>query len=307
MSSTMAEEVPPTLPFELERRVFETAAFSRPVSVPAMMLVAWRVKLWVEPLLYRTLVFTESNRLLDSLPVLTQEMFKRIVRTKPILLRDAVRNVMIRYEGYVYEADVADIVHACLGIENLNFEINPSTDLGMGEYGLDESYITGIQTLPLRRMHCDLLQLFDWAIGQPSRLSLFTHLTHLDLFYWFNQANSTAEARTRLGDLPQLTHLSVPSHTSNSGTPILAHLLDVCKSLRALIVLAAPLTPPTDEIAFLAENDVRFVTVWPHDRIADWQRGALTGIDYWTRADEHIARRLSGEVDRRMFHLAGEF
>ncbi|KAJ7211981.1 hypothetical protein C8J57DRAFT_1399068 [Mycena rebaudengoi] len=268
MSSTMAEEVPPTLPFELERRVFETAAFSRPVSVPAMMLVAWRVKLWVEPLLYRTLVFTESNRLLDSLPVLTQEMFKRIVRTKPILLRDAVRNVMIRYEGYVYEADVADIVHACLGIENLNFEIKP-------EY-------------------------------RPSAL-LFTHLTHLDLFYWFNQANSTAEARTRLGDLPQLTHLSVPSHTSNSGTPILAHLLDVCKSLRALIVLAAPLTPPTDEIAFLAENDVRFVTVWPHDRIADWQRGALTGIDYWTRADEHIARRLSGEVDRRMFHLAGEF
>jgi hypothetical protein len=40
-------------------------------------------------------------------------------------------------------------------------------------------------------------------------------------------------------------------------TPILAHLLDVRKSLRALVVLATPPTPPTEEMAFLAENDVR--------------------------------------------------
>jgi hypothetical protein len=120
--------------------------------------------------------------------------------------------------------------------------------------------------------------------------------------YWFDQAaNSAPEApklHTRLGELPQLTHLSVPSHASNSDTPILAHLLDVCIFLRALVALEAPPTPPTEEIAFLAENDVRFVTVWPHDVIADRQRGVLTGIDYWARADKHIAWRLSGEVDR---------
>jgi hypothetical protein len=138
-------------------------------------------------------------------------------------------------------------------------------------------------------------------MGQPFRISSLTHLTHLDLLYWFDQAaNSAPEARklhTRLGELPQLTHLSVPSHTSNSDTSILAHLLDVCKSLRALVVLEAP-TPPTEEMMFLAENDVRFVTVWPHDGIADWQRSVLTGIDFWARADEHITRRLSDEVDR---------
>jgi hypothetical protein len=45
------------------------------------------------------------------------------------------------------------------------------------------------------------------------------------------------------------------------------------------------------------------MAVWPHDGIADWQRGVLAGIDYWVRADEHIGRRLSGEVDRESYLL----
>jgi hypothetical protein len=197
---------------------------------------------------------------------------------------------MIHNDGFVYESDVAIIVHACPGIENLTFEI----DGGHTDIGTDESYITGIQTLPLRRIHCNLLQL----TFRNSQISQFTHLTHLDLFHWYDFIN--IGMLTPLGDLPQLTHLSVPS---NSDTPILAHLLDMCKSLRALVVFEAPPTLPTLEMEILAENDVRFVTVWPHDGIADWQRGALTGIDYWARADKHIARRLSGEVDRESHRL----
>ncbi|KAJ7110775.1 hypothetical protein C8R43DRAFT_161205 [Mycena crocata] len=37
------------------REIFEAAACSRPASVPKFMLVASHVKLWVEPLLYRTM------------------------------------------------------------------------------------------------------------------------------------------------------------------------------------------------------------------------------------------------------------
>jgi hypothetical protein len=46
MSSAMPDEVPPILSLELERRIFETAALSRPVSIPAMMRVARRVNHW---------------------------------------------------------------------------------------------------------------------------------------------------------------------------------------------------------------------------------------------------------------------
>jgi hypothetical protein len=77
--------------------------------------------------LYRTLVFTNSKRLLDGFPFLNQGIFERLVRTKPALLRDTVRNVMVHYERYVYEAEVADIVQAFPGIENMNFAVTVNT------------------------------------------------------------------------------------------------------------------------------------------------------------------------------------
>jgi hypothetical protein len=36
----------PVLPIELERQIFEICASSRPVLIPKLMLVAWRVKQW---------------------------------------------------------------------------------------------------------------------------------------------------------------------------------------------------------------------------------------------------------------------
>ena len=36
----------PRLPVELERKVFELAAHSRPKSIPTLLLVAHRVKIW---------------------------------------------------------------------------------------------------------------------------------------------------------------------------------------------------------------------------------------------------------------------
>jgi hypothetical protein len=36
----------PILPTELERQIFELCALSRPVRIPKLMLVAWRVKEW---------------------------------------------------------------------------------------------------------------------------------------------------------------------------------------------------------------------------------------------------------------------
>ncbi|KAJ7853409.1 hypothetical protein B0H13DRAFT_2580658 [Mycena leptocephala] len=215
-------EVSPTLPLELECRIFETAVLSRPVSIPAMRHVMWHVKHWLEPLLYRLLVFTDSKRLLERFLFLNQGIFKHLMRTKPALLCDTICNVMVCYEQYIYEAEVAN-----------------------------EPHITRIQALPLRCIHCDLVELIHSAMAQPFRISSLTHFTHLGLLYWFDQAaNSVPEAcklHTRLRELPQLTHLSVPSHTSDSDTPILAHLLDICKSLWALIVLEA-LTLQTEEM-----------------------------------------------------------
>ncbi|KAJ6516533.1 hypothetical protein C8R47DRAFT_1063238 [Mycena vitilis] len=51
------------LPAELERYVFEQVALSRTVAIPRLLRVAQRVKIWIEPLLYRTIVVnTRSKR-----------------------------------------------------------------------------------------------------------------------------------------------------------------------------------------------------------------------------------------------------
>ncbi|KAJ7818737.1 hypothetical protein B0H13DRAFT_2313689 [Mycena leptocephala] len=46
----------PTLPRELEKIIFEMAALKHPLSMPSMVRVAQRVKIWIEPQLYKVLM-----------------------------------------------------------------------------------------------------------------------------------------------------------------------------------------------------------------------------------------------------------
>ncbi|KAJ6534252.1 hypothetical protein B0H19DRAFT_1185616 [Mycena capillaripes] len=52
----------PRLPPELECRIFEAVALAHPTKIPQLMLVAWRVKEWVEPLLYHVIFLTDVSR-----------------------------------------------------------------------------------------------------------------------------------------------------------------------------------------------------------------------------------------------------
>ncbi|KAJ6463149.1 hypothetical protein C8R47DRAFT_1202082 [Mycena vitilis] len=51
----------------------------------------------------------------------------------------------------------------------------------------------------------------------------------------------------------------------------------------------------------LAE-DVRFVSMVSDD----WVMGALAGVDYWTRAEDFIAKRRSGEINSLEYFVDGE-
>ncbi|KAJ6521621.1 hypothetical protein DFH09DRAFT_1424685 [Mycena vulgaris] len=85
----------PTLPPELEQHIFELAAISRPACIPTLMLVARRVKHWVEPLLYRTVVI--GFQPIPDLPGGGNPYaFADMVRTSSLaLLRDKTRNLML--------------------------------------------------------------------------------------------------------------------------------------------------------------------------------------------------------------------
>ncbi|KAJ6535254.1 hypothetical protein DFH09DRAFT_1325083 [Mycena vulgaris] len=50
-------------------------------------------------------------------------------------------------------------------------------------------------------------------------------------------------------------------------------------------------------------RDPRFVVMSVTSYIEDWQRGALSGIDYWARADQFITKRISGEIEQSVYCL----
>ncbi|KAJ7495503.1 hypothetical protein FB451DRAFT_1387524 [Mycena latifolia] len=217
----MAED-PPTsiLPLELERQIFELTAVSRPVSIPNLLRVAWRVKHWVEPLLYRTLVIGADS--IQGFPSCSTEIFTYIAFTKSgSFLRDSVQNPMVHL---IPTKDIRLIVAQYHALNN------------------DDD---------------------------PAQWTSVTGLIHL-------------------------SHLSLDN---NKLLNICPHLLNACKSLCALVILHPSPAPPT------LVKDPRFVVMSLKNYTRDWQRGILTGDDYWSRADAFIAKRISGEIDRRTFFL----
>ncbi|KAJ6518474.1 hypothetical protein DFH09DRAFT_1331835 [Mycena vulgaris] len=187
----MAEDtpVPPSLPSDLERQIFELTALSRPVSILSLMRVAYRVKHWVEPLLYRTLVSGVYSTI-DGIPSYTAEDFTHIVRTKSAaFLHDSVRNLLV-YS--VPEEHTKAILLACSGIENLWILPPPSSPNGSR---------TAVDFMSLRHLH----------------------LIHLELFDGLNDEDEDVASWTGIRALPHLTHLSLDTYRHLALVP---HLLD---------------------------------------------------------------------------------
>ncbi|KAJ6572438.1 hypothetical protein DFH09DRAFT_406927 [Mycena vulgaris] len=292
----MAEDPPvgPTLPFELERQIFELAALSRPALVPTLLRVAWRVKHWVEPLLYRTLVIDTVDRL-DGIPSCSLDTFMHIRRNKSAsFIRDSVRNLFI-YLVSVERTRI--IISACTGAENLWLIPTGHPD------PIDSSTPrVAVDSMSLRHLYCDFedfcgLIITFGSFAHPS----FSHLTHLELFDGLHDEDDDPVHWTGLTALAHLTHLSFDTYKVLALCP---HLLTACKSLRALVLLRH--RPPRkwleEEFGRLAQ-DSRFVVMPLDDYAEDWQRGVLNGMDYWARADAFIAKKISGEINRRTFFL----
>ncbi|KAJ7189328.1 hypothetical protein GGX14DRAFT_485231 [Mycena pura] len=300
------------LPPELECKIFELAAVSRPTLIPALMRVAWRVKQWslpfapthascicfcflrVEPLLYRTLIIGGDT--IDGMPVCHMDAFTRVKQTKsPAFLGTAVRNVMLRnLDGN----RVDDVLSACPGVENLY------TWGILGERrGAACSAPSALDVPPLRRVHCHPRDVIDGSSSDLFTRSAFVYVTHLDILSDHSPSRDALLGK-RLAALPHLTHLALNPY-GRSRFAFCMQMLAACMRLRVLVVLCAH---PWREEACRAglADDVRCVMMQLFHDVADWQRGALTGTNYWSRAEALIEKRVSGEVDQSTFFLEDE-
>ncbi|KAJ7224024.1 hypothetical protein B0H12DRAFT_1240847 [Mycena haematopus] len=294
----------PALPVELERAIFEIAAISRPRAIPKFMWLhcvskyggsllsdldqANFLRVRVEPLLYRTLLLDSPRlNLRDKNSPVTIEcghLISLIHSKPPNFFRDSVRNLCLAHD---LEEQEAIILSTCSTIENL--WLFRQTRVNVLDFNL-----------PLKHLHCTVERMF------PSSQIDFTHrifssITHLEIFDIPRRIDpDTWSALTRI---PHLTHLAF---NDPRFLPLCLALLSTWESLRVLLLV---LDEQTD-IHFLDNynatdlaQDRRFVVTVCVNYLHDWIKGIQIGCDYWSRAEDFIAKRLSGEINPLLCYM----
>ncbi|KAJ7756300.1 hypothetical protein B0H16DRAFT_1539313 [Mycena metata] len=280
----MALTLSPPLPLELEREIFELCAHSWPSGIPKLMRVAHRVKNWVHPLLYRTLVvyhplYDDPN---DAGPFwITIERVASAISAHPALFSSAARHLFVSLFDDTDVATIGTLLAACTGIEDLFLLV------------LHHTWISVIALLPLKRFYGPCRGLI--SIVHPSDIA-FLRLTHLKLTDYI-PSEAINLWTDFLASLPALTHLAFDDLQAIS---LCSSLLETCKTLRVLIMLfnfSTQLARRDHTHDALLAQDGRFVCVLYKNYIQDWLMGARWGLDSWKRAEAFIAKRRAGEID----------
>ncbi|KAJ7489623.1 hypothetical protein B0H11DRAFT_2191761 [Mycena galericulata] len=281
----------PAFPEDLERCIFENAAFFHPDCIPALLLVARRVKIWIEPLFYkvaniyglpRAKATKPNTNFRHSVPALYS-----LMKSKPAsFFSDNVRHVQL---VGVPVREILTALAACNATINLAL-FDVSCVKG------DAALLELLGAFPLKRFSArenHWLCPGGWDFGHP----LFAHITHLDLP---GHHNEQWEKWSPLASIPRLTHLSFSEDfrpTPSTFSAILEH----CKSLQVLAVVFSH----TAMLKFLVGSlelqpssfDPRVALLAVADRQADWETGARGGDDYWLAAERLVEKQRAGHFD----------
>ncbi|KAF7288413.1 hypothetical protein HMN09_01393800 [Mycena chlorophos] len=288
----------PFLPPELEQRIFCSLAYEQPYEVRSLMLVAWRVKEWVEHLLYRTLVVGFQHDFSSAaLPHLIKLPLRKLLHSaRPrALFGTAVRNLLID-EGYnVTREDVAEALSLCHSVQDL--VLLPYVAM---QGTLD--HLRGLKQLKCRlALFFDCTPATDVQLAHYPALAQLTHLEVLDI-----EPLQNPEALSQILALPSLTHLATGSgsspHLVGQPTNLLIEALHPRGKLQAFVVIYYSITPerdPQGEVEPRLRENPSFVAL---SDLEMWSLGwgnAVLGLedDLWTQADKHILRRRAGETE----------
>ncbi|KAJ7465940.1 hypothetical protein FB451DRAFT_1261431 [Mycena latifolia] len=269
----------PSFPLDLEREIFEMAARIDKTTIPTLLLVCHRVHTWIEPLLYRVLELTHSDKKLLS-------ALESRIQSKPAgFFRSVVRHLFIW--NPTRSARCQNILEHCSGTVNLCI---------VGTFGAD--LIPGLSRMRLQRLA------FNWPLPTSLGLDhpLFLSITHLDIWTYpedLDRAESW-EAWSLLASLPALTHLALSKEVAYA---ILPQVVGECAHLRVMLILTHSSRFETFP-STLAVTDPRVVVTPLGNYVADWTQGAWGGDDMWARADKYIAQKRSGGIPNDSYFLA---
>ncbi|KAJ7241566.1 hypothetical protein C8J57DRAFT_1244521 [Mycena rebaudengoi] len=263
----MDSDISPSLPFDLEREIFEMAATRYPETIPALLLIAQRVLQWIEPIFYRTLVFkAKSSRDPAAFCPESAELTKYV---QNMLIWAAPRRV-----------DFAlCLLSSCSGIRKLMM-IGPCLTM-----------LPALEKMQLRQLTVDLQGLCGITAIDPARPP-FRALTHLRLLDIPPELN--------FGELPALTHLCLSDYYSLN---FISSTLANCSSLHVLVSMFQFRTLELyDQIHLLPIDEPRFVVISLsfEECLEDWKLVAKGGRDFWFHAENFVARRRRSEIEPGM-------
>ncbi|KAJ7715899.1 hypothetical protein B0H16DRAFT_1558574 [Mycena metata] len=279
----MDSTTPPRLPLDLERTIFELAAGYFPGSIPILLLVAWRVNKWVEPVLYRLVIVSSRTVRLSDYPVFSHEAISRKINNLEFL-RTSVRHLFV--EAHSVQAPIQQIVAACDRLKTLAYTPHDSfPDLLRDKQCLQRLTISITA----------FLGCFPPENESDPQLHSLTHLELLDT-HW-DDAEEPPDLSTHLALIPNLTHLALNGmHDSASWN----NTFRADSRLRCIVFFVDDADPAHP----LADDD-RVVCVQQFtDYRLDWIHGIDAGKDYWALADIFLAARREGKVDRSQLEIA---
>ncbi|KAJ7029443.1 hypothetical protein C8F04DRAFT_40345 [Mycena alexandri] len=277
----------PRLPLDLERSIFETTALSHPSTIPNLMLIAWRVKSWIEPQLYRMVSSTHPRS--AQLPVAPLDILSRDLAHKCPSVFRGVKHLFLYTAKDTSKVDA--VLAACPSITDLFLYVPIRGSLPM------------LASMPsLRRLVIQPRTLLAFDPDHP----IFCSVTHLELL----EISTSAEAEdvcTKLAMMPKLTHLALNSIEIYHA---LIPSLEAFDHLRCMIMLSSEerREMEVDEIPAPLTEDDRFLWIGQThaDSYEDWLRSAHTGETYWAVADAFIAARRAGKIDRSCYSICDE-
>ncbi|KAJ7687691.1 hypothetical protein B0H17DRAFT_1069509 [Mycena rosella] len=258
---------PPLLPLELEKEIFEIAARLYPGMAPVLMRVAHRVLVWIEPIVYETLIFRGE----DPPPSL-----QLALKSKPAdFFPNNVRNLLLDHsEGAHHNQGL--LLASCSGVRNLLL------------MAARPFMLPHVMNMKLQRLHVDIQNLFD-SLEINFTQPFFANITHLD--FWGYQGLETLSSPSGLSSLPELTHLKLYVLIRS----VVCSFLSNCKKLRILIAEAFITSLKAVSLA-AAIDDLRFLLMASGATTDDWIAGTRGERDPWARADIFVAKRRRGEI-----------
>ncbi|KAJ6496190.1 hypothetical protein C8R45DRAFT_985172 [Mycena sanguinolenta] len=281
----------PTLPPELERTIFEIAARSRPEKIPILMLTAWRIKHWLEPLLYRAVSLSNTFGG-QGFPIVPADVLLRAIANAHSSLLQAVQYVY--FEPMPVSPESSWILDALLSAcpRITRFFCTSSSSFSSNLQALASLYC-------LRRLTISTTTLFP-SQSPDFAHPLFRNVTHLELLDIPPAHNIDTSSYAGLAFMPRLTHISL------NYTRVFSELYPLLEEMPHLqcMVLLSPPSIRQQNMPGPHPLDDRFVHIGQTNFFRDWISSLQARGDYWDVAEAFIAARRAGRVPRSMYSIS---